>query len=185
MACCDTCGQGGHFTAAVDARLQASANLAAKWPRTTKVLADYARSRISSGRPFYVSHYFNSTVLNPPKGFGLFIIDDIVAAAAAVAGAIGSIAGPAASIAAVVNTVKGQATASPGGSGITADSIAAAILPNVQAQLTAKGIALPSSVAHQATSAAILDAFGPQYHNLVLYGGLALGALVAFKLIKG
>lgn len=181
MACCGTCAD----TARVDARLQAPARLAGAWPRTTQVLADFARSHIAAGRPFHVTHYFNSTVLAPSKGLGFFVIDDIIAAAATVASVVGSVVGPAMQVAAVVNTIKGQANASPSGSGVTADDIAAAVLPQVQAQLQAKGVNLPAGVAKQAVTASILDSFGPKYHNLVLFGGLGLAALVVFKMVKG
>lgn len=182
MACCASCAS-QEVANRVDAQLRAPADLAAQWPRTTKVLHDWAVSQIRQGRPFFVSAHFNSTVLNPPSGFGFFA--EIAAAAASIASSIGSVVGPAAEVAAVVHQVQGSGGGSSSGSGgVTADQIAQAILPNVQAQLAQKGITLPASVAQQAVSASILDSFGPQYHNLVLFGGLALAGLVLFKLVS-
>lgn len=152
----------------------------APYSNLVKALYNYALKELRAGRPFYISDELNSEVLRLPEGMGFFVIDDIIAAAATVA----AVVKPVAEIAAVANTVKGLSPQKSSG-GVTADQIATAILPNVQAQLATKGVQLPSQAANSLISASILDSFGAQYHNLVLFAGLGLGAILLFKLVRG
>lgn len=154
--------------------------------RLADVLEAYVRRKLAAGQAFYITDELNSDALRSRGLGGLGFFAEIGSAIASAVGSISSVVGPAAQVAAAVHTIEG---AGGGGgsssSSVTPDQIAQAILPQVQAKLAAQGVTLPSDVAHQAVSASILDAFGPQYRPLVTAGLLGLGLAVLIKLIRG
>lgn len=153
-------------------------------PRLEQVLESYIRRKLSAGEPFYITRELNSERLRARGlgGFGFFA--EIAAALASAAGSISSVVGPAAEVASVVHSVTGGGGGSSSGSSVTPDQIATAVLPQVEAKLKADGVSLPSDLAHQAVTASILDAFGPQYRPLVIAGAVILGFAVLLKLMR-
>lgn len=170
----------GLATAEAHAAAQAS-------PRLAQVLEAYVRRKLAAGEPFWITDQLNSQALAARglKGLGFFA--EIAAAISSAVGAIGSVVGPAAQVAAAVHTIEGVSGgggSSSSSAGVTADQIAAAILPQVQQKLAAQGVTLPADVAHQAVSASILDAFGPQYRPLVTAGLVVLGVALLVKVLR-
>lgn len=165
----------GLATAQAHAALQAS-------PRLAAVLEAYVRHKLATGQPFRITDELNTEALRA-RGLGFFA--EIAAALSSAIGSIGSVVGPAAQVAAAVHTIEGAGGGGGGGgSTVTADQIAAAILPQVQQKLAAQGVTLPSDVAHQAVAASVLDAFGPQYRPLVTAGLVVLGVALLVKVLR-
>lgn len=164
-----------------------------KSPQTAQLLYNYALGKLRAGQTFYISPTLNSSVFRNKGQFG-DVFSDLFTAASGTANDISSIVVPAAQIAGSIKALSSSGSSSSGGSSAPAtgivgtnqqsDQVAAQILPNVVAQLAARGITLPSSVAQQTVSASIFDAFGSQYHNIVEIAALALGGFLLFKLIR-
>lgn len=155
-----------------------------QFPGVEKVLRNYIAREQAAGRAWYISPELNSDAYTSGDGLGILPIFATIAAAATKIGATVVAAAP--KIASVVGTV--QAVSGGGGgsssSGPTAEDIAAAVTPAVQAQLKAQGVVLPGDVAQAASTASILDAFGTQNRPYVIAGAVGLGLLLLMTIMR-
>lgn len=164
--CGGKCGCGG------------SCGMGEAFPHIERVLNAYVHEKIATNQPFYISPDLNSDVLQM-DGMGFFaaIAATVAKAATAIGTTVKAVAPTVikgAEVAAAVNAAKGGGGSSGGSSGPSADDIAAAILPSVQAQLSAQGVQLPQGVAQKTVAAGVLDVFGPQNRNYVIAGALGI-----------
>lgn len=157
----------------------------AQFPGVERVLRNYILREQAAGRSWYISPELNSDMYS--SGLGVLPIFATIAAAATKIGATVMAAAP--KIASVAGTVQAVQAATGGGggggsSGPTAEEIAAAVTPAVQAQLKAQGVVLPGDVAQSAAQASILDAFGSQNRPYVIAGMAGLGLLLLMTVMR-
>lgn len=139
-------------------------------PNTEAVLQDIVLENLRKNKPFYISDKVNSDVMKFPSGFGAGPLDFL--------GPIGEIAGTIKAAVSAANTTIPN-TATP-----DADTIAAAILPQVTAKLQAQGIALPPGTQSKIVTASVIDAFGTSNQTIVVGGIALLGIAVLIHLIR-
>lgn len=155
-SCCGSCQSGG---------VAAPMQLGGYFPRTEKVIADYYASQIEPG-----------------FGFWSALAASVSKVATTVAATTAKVAPTVAQIAAISQSTSGGGGSSGGGA--TAEQIAAAITPLVQAELAKQGVSLPNNVAQQAVQASILDSFGAQNRPYVIAAGAGLGLLLLLTLMR-
>jgi len=195
-SCCEECqrsGLSGVESVVYDA-----------FPSVTEVLRNYIETETRAGRPWYIAPDLNSDMIHQ-NGFGFFA--EIGAALVSTASKIGTVAkatvsktsgfttaagkilNPLATIAASSASLNAKAKAAYAASApgqnvaatASASDIAAAIAPQVAAQLQSQGISLPPGVQQSAISASLLDAFGVSNRPYVIAG---LAGLVLLLLLR-